>query len=297
MIAEPEFLPSVHNHLSSEGQMSELVAQLPNEIWIHILQEAVKLVSYRSETKAFFPPPDDFTLISGFKGACSSFRSLAEETERLFKGQNMCVSDSGEILRSKEEDLVRIRYVLRVILYPFGSSLTYGNIIAERHLAFKRKVTLADYLLFMPRCSKLESLYIYFAERSFGVLGPQTLLVSQSLVLLDLVYENMWWHAPTLALPNLRELRLSSQDPRRRLYEPVCVPLDSTSAERFAVRLQASKFVGKYSVDFVINTGRFGSHRPASPKAKNPLCAYLSRHAPFRCCLHEIGSQSTFCPI
>ncbi|KAL5492155.1 hypothetical protein ACEPAI_3602 [Sanghuangporus weigelae] len=194
--------------------MLSYIANIPPEIWVHILTETV---SPYWPNDAFFPPPDDFTLITGFKGACSVFKLLAKETERLLRNQRINIADSGEILRSKDEDLIRIK-----------------------RLAVRRRITLADFQLLIPRCRNLVSLSFAFAERSFGLLGPQTVLASQNLVRLDLVYEHIWWHAPTLDFPNLRELRLSSRNPLERHRDPVYVPLENTNAERFAADLVSS---------------------------------------------------------
>ncbi|KAL5512949.1 hypothetical protein ACEPAH_3347 [Sanghuangporus vaninii] len=191
--------------------MLSYIANIPPEIWIYILRETV---SPYWPNEAFFPPPDDFTLITGFKGACSAFKSIAKETERLLRYQNINIADSGEILRSEDADLIQIK-----------------------RLAIKHGVTLADFQLFIPRCLNLVSLSLAFAERSFGLLGPQTVLASQKLICLDIVYENIWWHAPTFDFPNLRELRLSSRNTFERHRDPVYVPLENTNAERFAADL------------------------------------------------------------
>ncbi|KAL5492159.1 hypothetical protein ACEPAI_3606 [Sanghuangporus weigelae] len=185
--------------------MFSYIANVPPEIWVYILREAV---SPYWPNKTFFPPPDDLALINGFKKACSAFELLAEDAERLLGNEDVNVSDSGEILRSNDEDLIRIK-----------------------RLVIKHKVTLADFNLFTSRCLHLVSLSL-----SFGLLGPQTVLVSHNLIRLDLVYEHIWWHAPTLDFPNLRELRLSLKNPLGRHGRPVYVP-QGTNAERFAADL------------------------------------------------------------
>ncbi|KAL5531409.1 hypothetical protein ACEPAG_4286 [Sanghuangporus baumii] len=191
--------------------MLSYIANIPPEIWVHILTETV---SPYWPNNAFFPPADDFTFITGFKGACSAFKLLAKETERFLRSQNINMADSGEILRSKDADLARIK-----------------------RIAIRRRITLADFQLLIPRCPNLVSLSFAFAERSFGLLGPQTVLTSHHLIRLDLVYEHIWWHAPTLDFPNLCELRLSSRNPLERHRDPIYVPLENTNAERFAADL------------------------------------------------------------
>ncbi|OCB85547.1 hypothetical protein A7U60_g7557 [Sanghuangporus baumii] len=219
--------------------MFSYTANIPPEIWVYILRETV-FPCWSNE--AFFPPPDDFTLITGFKGACSAFKLLAKETERLLRNQNINIVDSGEILRSEDADLIQIKYVVKHHSRYVHSSYFPPGIVAHiyitlRRLAIKHKVTLADFQLFIPRCSNLVSLSLAFAERSFGLLGPQTILASQNLIRLDIVYENIWWHAPTFDFPNLRELRLSSRNPFERHRDPVYVPLENTNSERFAADL------------------------------------------------------------
>ncbi|KAL5537154.1 hypothetical protein ACEPAF_977 [Sanghuangporus sanghuang] len=87
--------------------MFSYTANIPPEIWVYILRETV-FPCWSNE--AFFPPPDDFTLITGFKGACSAFKLLAKETERLLRNQNINIVDSGEILRSEDADLIQIKH-------------------------------------------------------------------------------------------------------------------------------------------------------------------------------------------
>ncbi|OCB85546.1 hypothetical protein A7U60_g7556 [Sanghuangporus baumii] len=161
--------------------------------------------------EAFFPPPDKFTLITGFKKACSAFGLLAKEAERLLRNQNINKTDFEEIFRSKDEDRIRIK-----------------------RLAIGRRITLDDFHLLIPRCPNLVSLSFAFSERS---LGPQAVLKSYNLIRLDLEYENIWWRGPTLDFPNLRELRLSSVDPLVTDRWPVYISLKTTDAERFAANL------------------------------------------------------------
>ncbi|KAL5492157.1 hypothetical protein ACEPAI_3604 [Sanghuangporus weigelae] len=191
--------------------MLSYIANVPPEIWVYILREAV---SPYWPNEAFFPPPDKFTVITGFKKACSAFRLLAREAERLLRNQNINTADFEAIFRSKDEDLIRIK-----------------------RIAIRRRITLADFQLLISRCPNLVSLSFAFSERRFRLLGPQTVLASRNLIRLDLEYQNIWWHAPTLDFPNLRELRLSAEDPLVTHQWPVYISFKTTPAERFAANL------------------------------------------------------------
>ncbi|KAL5531412.1 hypothetical protein ACEPAG_4289 [Sanghuangporus baumii] len=171
--------------------MFSYIANVPPEIWVYILREAV---SPYWPNKTFFPPLDDLALNAAHHW--------------LIGNEDVNVPDSGEILRSKDEGLARIR-----------------------RLVIKHKVTLTDFHVFATRCLNLASLSL-----SFGLLGPQTVLVQHNLLRLDLVYENIWWHAPILDFPNLHELRLSSKNTLGRHERPAYVP-QGTNAERFAADL------------------------------------------------------------
>ena len=85
--------------LASAASGTRHIPQLPTELWLNILKFAVTHLNW--DHTIFFPPADDFSLISGFKRASSTFYSLVEALEKSLMDRSINVLDAGKILRDK----------------------------------------------------------------------------------------------------------------------------------------------------------------------------------------------------
>ena len=81
---------------------------LPTELWLCIFKYAVTSAEWRDNV--FFPPPNDSTLLDGFKNASVAFTKLVNGLQGLLNDKSVSVLDAGKIVREKQS-LERVRSV------------------------------------------------------------------------------------------------------------------------------------------------------------------------------------------
>lgn len=95
--------------------------QLPTELWLCILKHAVSSAEWRDNV--FFPPPNDSTLLDGFKNASATLAKLVGDLQEYLDDKSISVLDAGKIVREKQP-LQRVRSVIiprpHTLLRAFG---------------------------------------------------------------------------------------------------------------------------------------------------------------------------------